>query len=100
MAANPSRGSARQRRLNACPISTETRRQLVGLRRHLNLTQAQVADRLGVTTSGVGMLESAPRDLTLATVQRWAAALGGQMRVVIEHPDGTVLVPNPRKAAA
>ena len=50
---------------------------LVRIRRHLGLTQAVVAARLGVTKPAVGVAESRPDGSRVASIQRSARALDG-----------------------
>ena len=54
---------------------------LVRTRRKLGLSQSEVAARMGTSQSAVGRLESGGGDLRLSTLQRYAAALGRDLRV-------------------
>jgi transcriptional regulator with XRE-family HTH domain len=57
---------------------------LVALRESRGLSQAQLADRLGITQSAIAQLESAqPKNVELRTLVRVAAALGAQVDVSI-----------------
>lgn len=56
--------------------------ELVAARRRAGLTQAEVADRMGVTQSTVSGFETEGADPRLSTLQRYARAVGA--RVVIE----------------
>ena len=57
---------------------------LVALRQSRGLSQAQLADRLGITQSAIAQLESAqPKNVELRTLVRVAAALGAQVDVSI-----------------
>lgn len=57
---------------------------LVALRESRGLSQAQLADRLGITQSAIAQLESAqPKNVELRTLVRVAAALGGHVDVSI-----------------
>jgi predicted transcriptional regulator len=50
---------------------------VVGLRESRGLSQAQLADRLGITQSAIAQLESAqPKNVELRTLVRVATALG------------------------
>jgi predicted XRE-type DNA-binding protein len=58
--------------------------ELVALRESRGLSQAQLAERLGITQSAIAQLESAqPKNVELRTLVRVAAALGGQVDVSI-----------------
>ena len=55
---------------------------LVVLRESRGLSQAQLANRLGITQSAIAQLESAqPKNVELRTLVRIAAALGAQVDV-------------------
>ena len=57
---------------------------LVALRESRGLSQAQLADRLGITQSAIAQLESAqPKNVELRTLVRVAAALGAHVDVSI-----------------
>jgi predicted transcriptional regulator len=54
-------------------------RELVDRRVELGLTQTQVAARMGTSQSAVARLEAGQGDVRLSTLERYAAALGGQL---------------------
>ena len=57
---------------------------LVAVRELRGLSQAQLADRLGITQSAIAQLESAqPKNVELRTLVRVAAALGAHVEVSI-----------------
>jgi predicted XRE-type DNA-binding protein len=57
---------------------------LVALRELRGLSQAQLAERLGITQSAIAQLESAqPKNVELRTLVRVAAALGAHVNVSI-----------------
>jgi transcriptional regulator with XRE-family HTH domain len=53
--------------------------ELVARRRALGLSQTEVAARMGTSQSAVARLESDAGDVKLSTLERYAAALGGQL---------------------
>jgi ribosome-binding protein aMBF1 (putative translation factor) len=53
--------------------------RLVARRRHLGLSQTEVAARMGTSQSAVARLEAGRRDLRLSTLQRYAEALGARL---------------------
>ena len=56
----------------------------MALRESRGLSQAQLADRLGITQSAIAQLESAqPKNIELRTLVRVATALGGHVDVSI-----------------
>ena len=57
------------------------------LRQRAGLTQGQVAERLNVSQSWVSQLES-ETDVRLSTLGAYVAALGGQLRLAAEMPNG------------
>lgn len=54
---------------------------LLALRESRGLTQAQVAKLLGISQPAVAKLEAGARNVKLATLCRYAEALGAQLRV-------------------
>src|SRR5262249_57754971 len=62
---------------------SEERRRLVGelaaARRSAGLSQTEVAARMGTSQSAVARLESGDADARASTLERYAAALGGQI---------------------
>ncbi|MGY1785630.1 helix-turn-helix domain-containing protein [Geodermatophilus sp. SYSU D00698] len=64
--------------------------ELVRLRRESELSQTQVAARMGTSQSAVARLESGELDARLSTLERYAAALGRtvdwQVRTSEEFP--------------
>src|SRR5215468_5794464 len=73
---------------------TEERRRLVGelaaARRSAGLSQTQIAARMGTSQSAVARLESGAADVRASTLERYAAAVGGQITWKLSHPgEGT-----------
>jgi predicted transcriptional regulator len=64
--------------------------ELVRVRRESELSQTEIAARMGTSQSAVARLESGELDARLSTVQRYAAALGRtvdwQVRTSEESP--------------
>ena len=62
---------------------------LVALRESAGVSQRALAQRLGVSQPAIAKLESGKaKNIGILTIARYAAALGGQMRVVIIKPSG------------
>jgi len=61
----------------------DERRRLVGelaaVRRSAGLSQTEVAARMGTSQSAVARLESGDADVRASTLERYAAAVGGQI---------------------
>ncbi|MGH9293508.1 MAG: helix-turn-helix domain-containing protein [Acidimicrobiales bacterium] len=76
----------------------ERRRALVrelGQRRvSLGLTQTEVAARMGTSQSAVARLESGEADVRLSTIERYAAALNGEIAWELRGPGGTSTGPD------
>lgn len=53
--------------------------ELVARRRELGLSQADIAARMGTSQPAVARLESGMADVRLATLERYAAAVGRQL---------------------
>ncbi len=62
---------------------TAGRRRLVGeltaVRRSAGLSQTEIAARMGTSQSAVARLESGEADVRASTLERYAAAVGGQI---------------------
>lgn len=58
---------------------------LSDLRRRLGRSQAEVAHAIGTTQSGVSRLERQP-DMRLSTLDEYISAVGGRLRLVVDHP--------------
>jgi ribosome-binding protein aMBF1 (putative translation factor) len=58
------------------------RRQLAGL------SQTEIAARMGTSQSAVARLESGTADVRASTLERYAAAVGGQIAWTLNRPDG------------
>lgn len=59
---------------------------LVKIRKAMKLTQKQVADRMGIRQPSVSEFESEASDPRLSTLQRYARAVEGRLRVTIDMP--------------
>ena len=64
---------------------------LCDLRKARKLTQARVAKRLGITQDSVSRLEKRS-DLLISTLRKTVRAMGGDVRIVAEFPDGAPIV--------
>ena len=61
--------------------------KLAEVRRSRNLTQIELADRLGVSQKRVSQVEHGNlSSLRVGTLERYAEGLGGRLRVVIDLP--------------
>jgi predicted transcriptional regulator len=64
--------------------------ELVRARRESELSQTEIAARMGTSQSAVARLESGDLDVRLSTIERYAAAVGRtvdwQLRSPEEHP--------------
>src|ERR1700727_2764558 len=54
-------------------------RELAGQRQAAGLSQTEVAARMGTSQSAVARLESGTTDVRTSTLERYAAAVGGQI---------------------
>ncbi|MDE0333055.1 MAG: XRE family transcriptional regulator [Nitrospinae bacterium] len=61
------------------------------LRRARELTQARMAEELGITQDGVSRLEKRS-DLLLSTLRKTVEAMGGRLSLVAEFPDRAPVV--------
>lgn len=63
----------------------EQKLSLSELRQRVGRSQAEVALAVGTTQSGVSRLERQP-DMLLSTLAEYVDALGGRLRLVVDHP--------------
>jgi DNA-binding Xre family transcriptional regulator len=69
-------------------VASSTRFDLASLRRSRGLSQAALAQRLGITQSDVSKLERRS-DIRLSTLRSAVEALGGTLKIQAQFPDGT-----------
>jgi DNA-binding transcriptional regulator YiaG len=60
---------------------------LAALRQAAQLTQVELAKKLGVTQAAVSRMEQ-PHDLLLSTLNAYLEAVGGHARVIVQFADG------------
>ena len=63
--------------------------RLTELRERMQRTQAEIAQVIGTSQSGVSRLER-QRDVLVSTLRDYVAATGGRLRLVAEYPGGEV----------
>lgn len=61
------------------------------LRERLNLTQGEMAERIGVKQPAISKLENGDRRLTLETLSEIIAALGGEWELNVKLPGNEVM---------
>jgi ribosome-binding protein aMBF1 (putative translation factor) len=61
-------------------------RELAGQRQAAGLSQTEVAARMGTSQSAVARLESGLADVRASTLERYAAAVGGQITWKLSRP--------------
>ncbi len=61
-------------------------RELAGRRQAAGLSQTEVAARMGTSQSAVARLESGTADVRASTLERYAAAVGGQITWKLSQP--------------
>lgn len=62
-------------------------RELAGRRQAAGLSQTEVAARMGTSQSAVARLESGATDVRASTLERYAAAVGGQITWEVNRPE-------------
>lgn len=62
--------------------------ELISARRQLGLSQAEVAAQMGTSQSAVARLEAGDGDMRMSTVQRYAAAVGREVKLTTRGPGG------------
>jgi ribosome-binding protein aMBF1 (putative translation factor) len=61
-------------------------RELAGHRQAAGLSQTEIAARMGTSQSAVARLESGTADVRASTLERYAAAVGGQITWKLNGP--------------
>ena len=61
-------------------------RELAGRRQAAGLSQTEVAARMGTSQSAVARLESGTADVRASTLERYAAAVGGELTWRLSNP--------------
>ncbi|GAD90029.1 putative Xre family DNA-binding protein [Vibrio halioticoli NBRC 102217] len=61
---------------------------LAEIRHSVQMSQAQVAESMGIKQPTVASLEKNGKDVKLLSLKRYVEALGGRLRIDIEMPDG------------
>jgi ribosome-binding protein aMBF1 (putative translation factor) len=62
-------------------------RELAARRQAAGLSQTEIAARMGTSQSAVARLESGTADVRASTLERYAAAVGGQITWKLSHPE-------------
>lgn len=73
--------------------------QLSELRKQLGRSQAEVAALIGTTQSGVSRIERQP-DIRVSTLDQYVSAVGGRLRLVVEHRAGSTEIVLPALRAS
>tara|TARA_R110000772_G_scaffold58952_11_gene133608 strand:- start:556 stop:858 length:303 start_codon:yes stop_codon:yes gene_type:complete len=63
--------------------------RLSEVRRLVEMTQAQMADAMGVRQPTVAGMEKDGHNLRLSSIKRYVEAAGGRVRIDVELPDGS-----------
>lgn len=63
--------------------------RLSEVRRLVEMTQAEMAEAIGVKQPTIAGMEKGGQDLRLSSLKRYIEAIGGKVRLDIELPDGT-----------
>ena len=85
------KGWSKERKLR---VATKTLKMdheldLASLRARLDLSQVELADRLGRSQGAISQLEKR-NDMTLSNLHRVIEAMGGSLKILAEFPDETV----------
>ncbi|MBV8781494.1 MAG: helix-turn-helix transcriptional regulator [Phycisphaerae bacterium] len=74
-------------RVSTMVRQAEAEMLLSELRRHAEMTQADVAKALGIQQPRISRLESADEDMQISTLSRLVRALGGELEVFVTLPN-------------
>lgn len=62
--------------------------RLALLREELELSQVEIAKRLGISQPSVANLEKRGNEIKIASLKRYVEAMGGKLSINVELPDG------------
>ncbi|MEH5097166.1 XRE family transcriptional regulator [Atlantibacter hermannii] len=62
------------------------------LREMRAMSQQELAERLGVAQPAVAAMERRGEDIKVSTLKRYAEALGGELQITIELPEGRKVI--------
>lgn len=62
--------------------------RLAELRKDANLSQKELADKIGVSQSAISQLENSDNAIQLDTLTKYVNALGGKLHLSVELPSG------------
>jgi DNA-binding transcriptional regulator YiaG len=79
----------RQQRIKAQSNQTLTAIRLAELRKQLQISQTQLAEKMQVSQASISQLEN-QGDVQFSTLMRYVHALGGKLRIEVDMPDGTL----------
>lgn len=65
---------------------------LPSIREMRAMSQQELAERLGVTQPAVAAMERRGDDIKVSTLKRYAEALGGELKISIELPEGSKVI--------
>jgi ribosome-binding protein aMBF1 (putative translation factor) len=75
-------------------------RALAGRRQAAGLSQTEVAARMGTSQSAVARLEAGSADVRASTLERYAAAVGGQITWTLDRPGEADAGSGPEKGSS
>lgn len=80
----------RQERITTKAQKLKQAYELSQLRQTANLSQSQLADKMGVSQANISKIENGG-DVQLSTLQKYVTALGGKLAVTATMDDGQVV---------
>ena len=83
----------RRRRVDAKKVELAAEMALRELRRAMDLTQQDLADRLQVNQPAVAKLEQRT-DMYISSLRSYIESIGGELRIVASFPAGEVAITN------
>jgi DNA-binding XRE family transcriptional regulator len=82
------RSSESQKRISEAADKMLLEVKLYALREQLAMSQAAVANAMGISQPSVVAIEQRGNDIKLSTMKRYVEAMGGKLRIDVELPDG------------
>lgn len=79
-----------QNQINAKAQKLKQAYELSQLRQTANLSQSQLADKMGVSQANISKIENGG-DVQLSTLQKYVSALGGKLAVTATMDNGQVV---------
>lgn len=81
--------SARRAKIEEGAAAILEQIRLADLRKAMSATQAELAGKIGMKQAEISRIENNLSTVQLRTIERYARGLGGEIKLIVEFPEGT-----------